>query len=91
MKADANQIPVKNGQTKRSNQRTADNAGPLWRRIRDMQARLLSIEGAVSTIRRDVNRIDRKNYREDEKNRPSFDFKGNGENDQYPVGLFGGT
>lgn len=40
------------------------NSDALFRRLRLAEERLRDLDVAVSTLRRDVNRIDRKQYRE---------------------------
>ena len=38
----------------------------LWRAIREIRGRLISIEQQVSTLRRDISRVDRNLYRQRE-------------------------
>jgi len=55
----------------------------IWAEVRRMKARLEALELAGSTARRDINRLDKKLYREEAK-LPSDNHQGT----QYPVGLF---
>ena len=59
----------------------------LWAQLRRLTARVANIELAQSTARRDINRIDRKQYRE-EKELPPSEIPGNGEKEYHPA-LFG--
>lgn len=49
--------PSKNGDT---------HAGTLWAICRRLQTRVTELESQTATMRRDINRIDRKGYREAE-------------------------
>ena len=53
--------PSKNGETR---------ADTLWAICRRLQARVTELESQTATMRRDINRIDRKGYREAEAREP---------------------
>ena len=72
MKAETSQIPV-NERSKEPVKLPADIKArdTLWAQLRRLKAQVANIELAVSTARRDINRIDRKQYREQENTPPS--------------------
>jgi len=43
----------------------------LWKKLRIIEATIQSHDVSISTLRRDVNRVDRKQYREAEEKQPS--------------------
>lgn len=65
------QIPLSNESETRSNKRSNKPHGDshekyrdgLYARARRMEARISALENTLSALRRDVNRIDRANYR----------------------------
>ena len=59
---------------KQASQSTASIGGgsELWGQLRRLKAQLGQLELVVSTIKRDVARIDRKQYREVEKEPPTL-------------------
>ena len=92
MKAEPSQIPVlpvkKDGLT-HTGTLPVDT---LWASIRRIKAQVASLELAVSTARRDINRIDRKQYRGDKDTPPSEilgKIPGNGEPAELHPALFG--
>ena len=92
MRADKSQIPVKPGQTASQTNAGTKPTDNLWAQLRRLKAQIESIELAISTARRDINRIDRKQYRED-KVLPPSELKvnaepGNGQLEHHPA-LFG--
>lgn len=69
MKA-AQAIPLERSEVKtdRSNRMSeSPDRDHYWATLRKLKARIESLEAQVSTVRRDVNRIDRKQLREAEK------------------------
>ena len=57
----------------------------LWAMLRRQKAQIGQIELVLSALKRDVARIDRRQYREAKDEPPSFNPPGD---TQYPVGLF---
>ncbi len=86
MKAETSQIPVKDRQTNGLTNVPTRGTEHLWANIRRLKAQMASMELALSTARRDINRIDRKQYRED-KESPLLENPDNGQKDSV---LFGG-
>jgi len=87
MKAVLNQVPELEKSVKEARQSTvpiADRSN-LWAQLRRLKAQIGQIELVVSAIKRDVARIDRKQYREAKDEPPSSFPQGD---TQYPVGLF---
>jgi len=81
MRAEEDQIPgnkVKQGVKPNPGKQPGD---ALWSHIRRLTDQVKSLELAVSTARRDINRIDRKQYREVDNNPPS-------QEPVLPAGLF---
>ncbi|GAI34198.1 unnamed protein product [marine sediment metagenome] len=73
MKAEVNQIPGHQGRKDTSNNVPhSKGTDALWSYIRRLTAQVKSLELAATTARRDINRIDRKQYREEEKSPPSL-------------------
>ena len=93
MKAELNQIPVEQGQNERLSNRPQMAGDKFWAIVRRLQARVESLETGLSTARRDINRIDRKQYRETSEQPPSVkppppgNLPGDG---QFDRALFGG-
>ncbi|GAI49796.1 unnamed protein product [marine sediment metagenome] len=73
MKAEKSQIPGPE-RSKELSKLPADNKArdTLWAQLRRLKAQVASLELAASTARRDINRIDRKQYREEDKGPPSI-------------------
>lgn len=88
MKAETNQIPGLE-RSKETVKLPADIKArdTLWAQLRRLKAQVANLELAVSTARRDINRIDRKQYREEEKSPPSV-IPGDGKQEYHPA-LFG--
>jgi len=69
MKADVSQIPATSSQTANAEPRQGDKESPYkaqsgaFAYVRRLERRIVELELTVSTIRRDLNRIDRANYR----------------------------
>ena len=87
MKAALNQIPVEEGTVKQAGQSTAsrDSGSNEWAMLRRLKAQLGQIELVLSALKRDVARIDRKQYRE-AKDEPPSSIPQN--DNQFPEGLF---
>ncbi len=92
MRADKSQIPVNKVETVSQTHAGNKPTDNLWAQLRRLKAQIESLELAVSTARRDINRIDRKQYREDKSLPPSeLGIKaepGNGKPEHHPA-LFG--
>jgi len=91
MKAVLNQVPELERPVKEVSQSTAPKEGGsnLWAMLRRQKAQIGQIELVLSALKRDVNRIDRRQYREAKDEPPSFTPLGVKEGEpQYPVGLF---
>jgi len=91
MKAVLNQIPGEEIVVEQASQSTASKEGGsnLWAMLRRQKAQIGQIELVLSALKRDVARIDRKQYREAKDEPPSpfpqgFPHGGT----EYPVGLF---
>lgn len=65
-----NQIPGKIGQTVSLNDAPSRGQNTVWALVRRLKARVDSMELALSTARRDINRIDKKQYREQNSSPP---------------------
>ena len=93
MKAVTSQIPVNQGQNESLSNRPQMAGDKFWAIVRRLQARIESLETGLSTARRDINRIDRKQYREASAQPPLANpppaGNGGGSN-QYDPALFGG-
>ncbi len=63
MLPDKSQIPEKEVKTGSQSHTPSKGVDALWSRIRRLTDQVQSIELALSTARRDINRIDRANYR----------------------------
>ncbi len=87
MKAEKSQIPGTESQTVSQTNVGKQPTDAIWSHLRRIEDRVKSIELALSTARRDINRIDKSIYREKDKSPPS-EIKGNGEQDYHPA-LFG--
>lgn len=89
MKAEIEQIPGTKGQIDTSNKAPHNKgADALWSHIRRLMLQVKSMELALSTVRRDINRIDRNQYRAKE-NSPPSEIPGNGKPTEYSPALFG--
>ena len=86
MKAVLNQFPELEP-VKEVGQSTAPKEGGsnLWAMLRRQKAQIGQIELVLSALKRDVNRIDRRQYREAKEEPPSLIPLGDS---QYPPGLF---
>ena len=66
--------------------------GTLWAVVRRLSAKVRDLEAQLAIVRRDVNRIDRKQYREAENKAPSHaEMMAGGDipaDDKLPQGLF---
>ncbi|MCK5644777.1 MAG: hypothetical protein KAJ19_28515 [Gammaproteobacteria bacterium] len=87
MKAEPSQIPVNTGQKIGLTNPGSTPGDTLWASIRRLKAQVASLELAVSTARRDINRIDRGQYRGKDK-APPDEIPDNGEKEYHPS-LFG--
>ena len=67
MLPERSQIPQKSGQPISQNNGPGQGLANLWAEIRRLKSRVLSLETGLSTVRRDVNRVDRKQYRDEAK------------------------
>ena len=74
MKAVLNQVPELEELVNQARQSTAPKEGGsnLWAMLRRQKAQLGQIELVLSALKRDVARIDRKQYREAKDEPPSF-------------------
>ncbi len=88
MKAVLSQIPENERQTSSLNDQGRQHLGILWAQLRRLKAQVASLETAVSTCRRDINRIDKKQYRDNGNTPPSEIEKPVGEAATLPPGLF---
>jgi len=92
MRAEENQIPVEKPKESLSNNLSkpikADN---LWAEIRRLKARVESLETQGSTLRRDINRLDRQNYRGASKLQPSDIVQKPDDGQRLDPVLFGGA
>jgi len=87
MKAETSQIPVNavnEGVKPNTGSKSAD---AIWAHLRRLEAQVKSLELALSTARRDINRIDRKQYRE-VKELPPSEISGDGQR-EHSAALFG--
>ena len=87
MRAESSQIPGNQGRTVSQSNGSSKGQDVIWAMLRRLKARTDSIELALSTARRDINRIDRKQYREETKAPPSEIS----EVDTLSEALFGGV
>ncbi|GAI05257.1 unnamed protein product [marine sediment metagenome] len=71
MKAELSQIPVNERRTGSLTHTGSKSVDTLWAQLRRLKAQVDSLELAASTARRDINRIDKKQYREADKTPPS--------------------
>lgn len=71
MRAETEQIPVKNLDKRSDTLSKPVNTGPIWARVRKIEARLDTLEMRASTSRRDIDRVEKRYSREDIKNQPS--------------------
>jgi len=87
MKAVLNQVPELEKPVKEASQSTAPTWGGsnLWAVLRRQKAQIGQIELVLSALKRDVARIDRRQYREAKDEPPSISPPGD---NQYPQGLF---
>lgn len=71
MKAAASQLPGNNSQTDGLTTKPNMARDAFWSQLRRLKAQVQSLELAASTARRDINRIDKKQYRDIDKTPPS--------------------
>jgi len=94
MQAEKSQIPVKRGQRERLTTGREYSPNALWAYVRRLKARVEIMETGLTTARRDINRIDKKQYRDIAKEPPAEipPPGGNGAaKPQYDSALFGGV
>lgn len=71
MKAQASQIPAEPEKPVSQTYVPTHGTDKLWATVRRLSARVVQLELALSTARRDINRHDRKLYREASEPEPS--------------------
>ena len=79
--------PDNGNSVKEAGQSTAPkgDGSNLWAQLRRLKAEIGQIELVLTALKRDVARIDRKQYREAKDEPPSIPLP---ENERYPAGLF---